>query len=387
MNLSISILSCSTEVFSCWDTHLVTHTVIVCAQLDVSRLLSPVQSLEICLLWLNQSVVRSNDTLSNSASRSLSLKSNSISLVLVVYCRICIQLLRMLNLQTSSYNTIISIEESVTCIVKLWRSNLTQLLSSSTCMIVVDIWLQEVVTLDIFPCHISIRWVHVILNTPCWTVVEYSRELFTTRLVSQTVREIIIDISNSFVLVVLVTQSSLMSQVLTMQVIVSYSLDTIQVNLWHEYQACKITRERDNYFLTSNTLYTSEDQVSLIKSSSNYVRSFLNELNIALLYLLAILINVEVTCLSVRNVVLIRSSSCIRTSNSSWTLRTLRTLSTSVALFANSLVIRLFAILHPEAIVTDSPNSTRSTINTSSTILNVERLTVAQCYSNTVSSF
>ena len=172
-----------------------------------------------------------------------------------------------------------------------------------------------------------------------------------------------------------------MSQVLTMQVIVSYSLDTVQVYLWHEYQACKITRERDNYFLTSNTLYTSEDQVSLIKSSSNYVRSFLNELNIALLYLLAILINVEVTCLSVRNVVLIRSSS------SSWTLSTSVALVALFAVLTKSLVSGLYAILHPKAIVTDSPNSTRSTINTISTILNVERLTVAQCYSNTISSF
>ena len=178
-----------------------------------------------------------------------------------------------------------------------------------------------------------------------------------------------------------------------MQVVISQSLNTIQVEIWHEYQACQITSKRNNDLFTRNTLNTCEDQVLLIQRSGDRVWSFLNELNIALLYLLAIFINVEVTCLSVRNVVLIRSSSCIRTSSSSWTLRTLRPLRplrplrTSVALFANSLVIRLFAILHPEAIVTDSPSSTRSTINTISTILNVERLTVAQCYSNTVSSF
>jgi len=136
------------------------------------RFQSPVQSLEVSLLWLNQSIIRSNLAFSYCTCSCLSLQSNGIScLILIFNSWEWFQLFRMLNLQTCCNNTIRSIEESLTCIIQLWRSNIAKIWSSSTSMIIQDCWLKKIEAHNILVCHISIWWIHVILNTPSRTIV------------------------------------------------------------------------------------------------------------------------------------------------------------------------------------------------------------------------
>ena len=191
-----------------------------------------------------------------------------------------------------------------------------------------------------------------------------------------------------------------------MQPSIRNSLNTLKIELWTEAKAAQCTSQRDNnsLILTFATCNTIESQSLTFLNCGNCRLNLLNELNVALLYLHAILIDVEVTCLSVRNIVLIRSSSCVRASSTSWTLRTLRTLrtlSTSIALVAlvafitlvtfvtlsaKSIIICLNSVLYPVAIFTDGPNCTRSTVSTLLTIVNSESLAVTKLYSYTACS-
>ena len=117
-------------------------------------------------------------------------------------------------------------------------------------MIVDNLWLKYVVTLDVCKLSVSVRRIHVVLNTPSWTIVEYFCSL-RSWVVWQCVWQVILKTSDSLRLFKIVFQcfTSLTSQtclyllVCTCQVIVNDSLDTIQVQVWHEYQTTEVTRQ------------------------------------------------------------------------------------------------------------------------------------------------
>ena len=177
-----------------------------------------------------------------------------------------------------------------------------------------------------------------------------------------------------------------------LQPLILISLNTIEVQVWHKYQALKSTRERNDYSLASNTLDTCKSQVLFVQNGRDTILSFVAEADSCRLDKLAILPDVEATSLSVRNVVLVRCCGrsaivAIASSIAFVSLVSLVTFITFVSLGSKCIVLGFNTIFYPITIGTDSPSCTRSTCFTIFTVGDGELLTVTQGDSHTIVCF
>ena len=104
------------------DTVLVTSLCALCSvHLTVHRLLSPDDSFELSLQRVEQSIVRSDDSILGSELVVLRLHLQSDSVVLLVGCRsrVRVEQLRMCNLDTSGQDTVVVHECSSTIVLLL----------------------------------------------------------------------------------------------------------------------------------------------------------------------------------------------------------------------------------------------------------------------------
>ena len=252
---------------------------------SVLRILAPYQAFKICLLWLNQSIVRCNDSVVTTVVLCANLKCDSVSLLVCVCCRVVIQELWVLDLQACCQDTIVVQEQVLTSCILLWRSY-TEVRSLCTSIIVNYLWLQYIVTLDILVNCIRVRRIHVIIYTPSWTIVEYLVVCTWLRGVSQVVWTPILktrDTLWSIILIVLHCRTANTSQVCylvhgsVLQPWVNYSLNTVKVQVWHVNQATEISIQRDYYCTTCNTINTVQNQcfgIGRIQNTSDTITRY-----------------------------------------------------------------------------------------------------------------
>ena len=219
-----SLITCLSNVF----------TICILRTTDIIRIFRPYQALYLSLSWLEQSIV-GNDIV---ALIVLNLQCNGISIVPslgisnLVLGWSWIQLVRMSNLQTYSQNSIVSdIKQCCTCIVLFWRSN-TEVIGCCTC--IKNCWVKNVESINISICQLSIYWVCMIVNSPSWTIHE---SLVVILVVNTKV------LYGYTIMVCASTCNILLLQASTIQVWIFNHLNTVEVELRHEYQACQVTRQ------------------------------------------------------------------------------------------------------------------------------------------------